>query len=337
MNILVTGGAGYIGSHTCLELLAEGHDVVVVDNFANSSEISLERVMELAGRTLMYYRVDLRDRTGLEAVFDRHRIDAVIHFAGLKAVGESVEFPLSYYSNNVYGSLVLLEMMASKGVKKMVFSSSATVYGEPERVPLTEDCGLKPANPYGRSKLTVEEMLRDLAHADGEWSICILRYFNPVGAHPSGFIGEAPQGAPNNLFPYVCQVAVGRRPYLRVFGNDYPTCDGTGVRDYIHVVDLASGHLRALDMLENAGGAAAYNLGTGTGYSVLEVVSVFEQVSGKNIPCRVFARRAGDVAASYADPSLAERDLGWKALRGLDVMCKDAWRWQSANPDGYQQ
>ncbi len=339
MRILVTGGAGYIGSHTCVELLNAGHEVVVVDNLSNSKEEALRRVGEIVGSAavprLTFHRVDLLDRAALDAVFGRDPVDAVIHFAGLKAVGESVSIPLRYYHNNVTGTLILCEVMASHGVKNLVFSSSATVYGEPARVPITEDFPLSATNPYGRSKLMIEDILRDLGRADPAWNVIILRYFNPVGAHASGRIGEDPNGIPNNLMPFVAQVAVGRLPELRVFGNDYPTPDGTGVRDYIHVVDLALGHLAALDRLAANPGVTAYNLGTGRGYSVLEMVAAFEEATGRPIPYRIVARRPGDVAVSYADPTRAQAELSWRAVRGLDEMCADAWRWQSLNPNGY--
>ncbi len=335
MNILVTGGAGYIGSHTCVELLQAGHQVVVVDNLCNSKEEALRRVQALAGRPLAFYRVDLRDRQGLEAVFAAERVDAVIHFAGLKAVGESVALPLMYYHNNITGTVVLCQVMAEHGVKTLVFSSSATVYGEPAFVPIPEDAPLAPTNPYGRTKYFIEEILRDLYRADPEWRISLLRYFNPVGAHPSGQIGEDPNDIPNNLMPYVAQVAVGKLPELRVFGNDYPTPDGTGIRDYIHVVDLAKGHLAALNKLAEKPGVITHNLGTGRGYSVLEVVRTFEQASGRKIPFRIVGRRPGDVAVSYADPTRAREELGWVAQRDLFDMCADTWRWQSNNPRGY--
>ncbi len=339
MRILVTGGAGYIGSHTCLELLNAGHEVVVVDNLSNSKEEALRRVGELAGpdaaRRLPLHRVDLLDRVALDAVFGRAPVDAVIHFAGLKAVGESVAIPLRYYHNNVTGTLILCEVMAAHGVRNLVFSSSATVYGDPARVPITEDFPLSATNPYGRTKLMIEDILRDLGRADPAWNAILLRYFNPVGAHASGRIGEDPNGIPNNLMPFVAQVAVGRLPELRVFGNDYPTPDGTGIRDYIHVVDLALGHLAALDRLAANPGVVAYNLGTGRGYSVLEMVAAFEKVTGRQIPYRIVARRPGDVAVSYADPTRAQAELGWRAVRGLADMCADTWRWQSQNPNGY--
>lgn len=336
MNILVTGGAGYIGSHACVELLQAGHQVIVVDNLSNSKEEALRRVQALTGRPLTFYRVDLRDRQALEVVFAANRIDAVIHFAGMKAVGESVAIPLTYYHNNFTGTVILCQVMAEQGVKTLVFSSSATVYGEPSSVPITEDARLAPTNPYGRSKYFIEEMLRDLYRSDPEWRISVLRYFNPVGAHPSGQIGEDPNGIPNNLMPYVAQVAVGKLPELRVFGNDYPTPDGTGIRDYIHVVDLAIGHLAALDKLAEKPGVIIHNLGTGRGYSVLEVVRTFEQASGRKIPFKIVGRRPGDVAVTYADPTKARDELGWVAQRDLFDMCADTWRWQSNNPRGYE-
>lgn len=335
MRILVTGGAGYIGSHTCMELLGAGHEVVVVDNLSNSKEESLRRVQELAGRPLTFYRVDLLDRAALMAVFAAAPIDAVIHFAGLKAVGESVKVPLRYFHNNITGTVILCEVMQAHGVKKLVFSSSATVYGEPHTVPITEDFPLSALNPYGRTKLIIEEILRDLYVSDPNWDIALLRYFNPVGAHPSGRIGEDPNGIPNNLMPYVAQVAVGKRAELYVFGNDYPTPDGTGIRDYIHVVDLALGHLKALDKLPAHPGIVTYNLGTGQGHSVMELISAFEQASGRRIPYKVVGRRPGDAATSYADVSRAHAELGWTAAKGLAEMCADAWRWQSQNPNGY--
>jgi UDP-glucose 4-epimerase len=335
MVILVTGGAGYIGSHTCLELLKAGYEVVVVDNLSNSKEESLRRVQELAGKSLEFHKVDLLDKPALEAVFQRHAFASVIHFAGLKAVGESVSVPLRYYQNNIAGTLVLCEVMAAHGVKDLVFSSSCTVYGQPQRVPITEDFPLSASNPYGRSKLMIEEILRDLYVADPAWNIALLRYFNPVGAHPSGRIGEDPRGIPNNLLPYIAQVAVGRRERLSVFGGDYPTRDGTGVRDYIHVVDLALGHIAAVQKLAQKPGVAAYNLGTGQGYSVLEMVAAFERACGKPIPYQIVSRRPGDVAETYADPCWAQQELGWRAQKGLDEMCADVWRWQSQNPNGY--
>jgi UDP-glucose 4-epimerase len=335
MNILVTGGAGYIGSHTCLELLQADNHVIVVDNLCNSKEESLMRVQKLAKKSLTFYPVDICDRPYLEDVFNRHAIDAVIHFAGLKAVGESTTVPLRYYQNNVTGSLVLYEVMAAHGVKNIVFSSSATVYGDISPAPLREEYPLSPINPYGRTKWMIEEILRDLSLADAAWNIALLRYFNPVGAHPSGQIGEDPNGIPNNLFPYVTQVAVGKLPEVRVFGKDYPTPDGTGIRDYIHVVDLAIGHIKALEKLRQSPGVVTYNLGTGRGSSVLEVVHSFEKACGKKIPYKVVERRPGDAAISYADPTRAQQELGWKAIRDLDEMCRDAWNWQKNNPQGY--
>ena len=333
MNILVTGGAGYIGSHACLEFLTAGHAVTVVDNLSNSKRESIRRVRRLARRPLVFRRVDLLDTRRLEKVFRTDGpFDVVVHFAGLKAVGESVSVPLKYYHNNITGTLVLCEVMAAHGVKRMVFSSSATVYGQPRQMPITEDFPLSATNPYGRTKLMIEEMLRDLQVSDSAWRIALLRYFNPVGAHVSGSIGEDPHGAPNNLLPYITQVAIGKRPELSVFGADYPTRDGTGVRDYIHVVDLAAGHVRAVEWLDRH---AVYNLGTGRGYSVLEIVQAFERVSGRPIPYRIVARRPGDVAECYADPSRANCALNWKAEYDIDRMCADAWRWQSMNPDGY--
>lgn len=336
MKILVTGGAGYIGSHTCLELLQAGYEVVVVDNLSNSKEESLKRVQELAGKTLEFHKVDLLDKEALKAVFGRASIEAVVHFAGLKAVGESVTIPLHYYHNNVTGTLVLCEVMERHGVKNIVFSSSATVYGDPHTVPITEDFPLSPTNPYGRTKWMIEEILRDLHRTDEVWNIALLRYFNPVGAHPSGRIGEDPNGIPNNLLPYIAQVAVGKLSELPVFGNDYPTPDGTGVRDYIHVVDLSVGHLAALLKLTSNPGVVTYNLGTGRGYSVLEMVSAFEKTSGKKIAYNIEGRRAGDIASCYADPSKAKKELDWSVDRGIDEMCADSWHWQSSNPNGYE-
>jgi UDP-glucose 4-epimerase len=336
MRILVTGGAGYIGSHTCVELLQAGYDVAVVDNLSNSKEEALRRVEEIAGKRVAFHKVDLLDEAGLEAVFAGSPVEAVVHFAGLKAVGESVAQPLRYYHNNVTGTLVLLKVMGAHGVKDIVFSSSCTVYGDPHKVPITEDFPLSTANPYGRTKLIIEDILRDLYAADPTWNAALLRYFNPVGAHPSGRIGEDPNGIPNNLVPYIAQVAVGRLRQLSVFGGDYPTPDGTGVRDYIHVVDLAIGHIKALEKLRQKPGVVAYNLGTGKGCSVLEVVADFERASGRKIPYQIVARRPGDVALTYADPSRANRELGWRAERGLDEMCADVWRWQFNNPNGYE-
>jgi UDP-glucose 4-epimerase len=335
MAILVTGGAGYIGSHTCVELLNTGNDIVVIDSLVNSKPEALKRVREISGKEFKFYQVDLLNRVELERVFSENKIDAVIHFAGLKAVGESVEIPLHYYHNNITGTLILCEVMQQYGVKKMVFSSSATVYGIPERVPISEDFPLHATNPYGRTKLMIEEILRDLFVSDNSWSIALLRYFNPIGAHPSGRIGEDPNGIPNNLMPYITQVAVGKLKKLRVFGNDYPTVDGTGVRDYIHVVDLAIGHLKALEKVLQTTGVDVYNIGTGRGYSVLEIVSAFEKVTGVKIPYQIVERRPGDVAICYADPTKAKEELGWVAKRGIEEMCADAWRWQSNNPNGY--
>ncbi|MCI5157486.1 MAG: UDP-glucose 4-epimerase GalE, partial [Candidatus Electrothrix sp. AUS1_2] len=336
-HILVTGGAGYIGSHTCLELLESGHDVTVIDNLCNASREGLRRVEKLTGRKVRFFQVDLLDADALDLVF-RQSDDAtaVIHFAGLKAVGESVAKPLLYYHNNLTGTINLCRCMQRNGVKNMVFSSSATVYGDPASVPITEDFPLLACtNPYGRTKAMIEEILRDLHVADTEWNISLLRYFNPVGAHKSGEIGEDPNGLPNNLMPYISQVAVGRLEQLSVFGDDYPTPDGTGVRDYIHVVDLAKGHLCALEKLTENPGVVTYNLGTGRGYSVLEMIRAFEKASGKEVPYVITPRRQGDIAQCYADPSLAARELGWKAERDLDAMCADTWNWQSKNPRGY--
>lgn len=333
--ILVTGGAGYIGSHTVVELLQAGQEPVIFDNFSNSARGVIARIEAICGRAPTVVEGDIRDPAALRDVFGRYEFSAVIHFAGLKAVGESVAQPLRYYDNNVRGTLHLCEAMADAGVRQLVFSSSATVYGDPHRVPIREDFPLQATNPYGRSKLHIEDMLRDLSASDASWRIALLRYFNPVGAHPSGLIGEDPQGTPNNLLPFVCQVAVGRRPELAVFGGDYPTPDGTGVRDYIHVVDLARGHLAALGAVAGNPGVLTVNLGTGRGYSVLEAVQAFERASGRPVPYRIVARRPGDVAACYADPALAQERLGWSAQFDLEAMCRDAWRWQSDNPAGY--
>lgn len=333
MAILVTGGAGYIGSHTVVALLDAGFDLVVVDNLANSKAEVFERIGAIAGREPCFVEGDVRDAPLLDRIFEAHTIDAVIHFAGLKAVGESVAQPLLYYRNNLAGAITLCEAMVRHGCKKMVFSSSATVYGDPATVPIREDFPLAPANPYGQTKLVVENILRDIARSDPEWQVMVLRYFNPVGAHESGLIGEDPAGIPNNLLPFIAQVAIGRRQRLQVFGGDYPTRDGTGVRDYIHVVDLARGHLAALEKL--APGWEALNLGTGRGYSVLEVVHAFEKACGKAIPWKRVERRAGDIAECYADTSRSEHRLGWKARLGLEDMVRDHWRWQQGNPDGY--
>lgn len=332
---LVTGGAGYIGSHTCVAMLDAGWNVVVVDNLSNSSEVALDRVREITGRDLAFHRVDLMDGPALAGVFDAHRIDAVVHFAGLKAVGESTEIPLDYYRNNVGGTLEMLRLMVEHDVRELVFSSSCTVYGEPATLPIREDFALYATNPYGRTKLMIEEILRDLAAAEKGWRIALLRYFNPVGAHESGRIGEDSGGVPLNLMPYVMQVAGGRRDGVRVWGDDYPTPDGTGVRDYVHVMDLAAGHLAALDKLATIDGCEPYNLGTGRGYSVLEVIAAVAAATGKEVPYEVHARRPGDIAAAWADTSRAERELGWRAHRDLDEMCRDAWAWQCANPNGY--
>jgi len=335
MQILATGGAGYIGSHTCVALLQNGHEVVVVDNLQNSKYEAVRRVQEITGRELLFYKADLRDRTELEKIFRQNKIDAVIHFAGLKAVGESTQIPLEYYQNNITGTLTLCEVMRQAKVKTIVFSSSATVYGNPKTVPITEDFPLSAANPYGRTKLMIEEILGDLHVSDSSWNIAVLRYFNPVGSHKSGKIGEDPHGIPNNLFPYISQVAIGRLKEVSVYGNDYPTPDGTGVRDYIHVVDLAAGHLKALEKIKGKSGLLVYNLGTGRGYSVLEAIAAFAKASGKKIPYKIVGRRPGDIPACYADPSKASRELNWNALRGIDEMCADVWRWQTTNPDGF--
>ena len=335
MAILVTGGAGYIGSHTCVELLAAGYEIIVLDNFSNSKPESLNRVKEITGKEFTFYEVDLLDQSGLEDVFSNHSIEAVIHFAGLKAVGESVSIPLHYYHNNITGTLILCDVMKKYGVKNLVFSSSATVYGMPDQVPISEDFPLSATNPYGRTKLMIEEILRDLFVADNSWSIALLRYFNPIGAHESGTIGEDPNGIPNNLMPFITQVAVGKLKELQVFGNDYPTVDGSGVRDYIHVVDLALGHIKALEKVVSSNGVDAYNLGTGTGYSVLEIVAAFEKVSGMKVPYKIVDRRPGDIAICYADPSKSKNELGWSAERGIEDMCLDSWRWQEKNPNGF--
>ena len=335
MRYLITGGAGFIGSHTCVELLAAGHDLVVVDNLANSRRESLHRVEALAGRSLDFHQVDLLDTQALAALLARDRIDAVVHFAGLKAVGESVQAPLRYYRNNVAGTLSLVEAMQQHGPRRLVFSSSATVYGDPHAVPITEDFPLAATNPYGRTKLFIEEILRDLA-AGGDWSISLLRYFNPVGAHRSGRIGEDPRGIPNNLMPFLSQVAIGRLKRIEVFGDDYETPDGTGVRDYIHVTDLALGHIAAIEHLgARSGDITTCNLGTGRGYSVLEMIAAFSRASGREVPYEIGGRREGDIAACYADVTRARTELGWTATRGIDEMCADAWRWQRQNPDGF--
>jgi UDP-glucose 4-epimerase len=337
MVVLVTGGAGYIGSHTCIELLEAGHEVIVVDNLSNSKEIALERVKKITGKDIKFYQIDVLDKAELEKVFVNEKIDAVIHFAGLKAVGESVAIPLKYYHNNLTGTFILLESMKEHGVKNFVFSSSATVYGDPASVPISEEFPLSATNPYGRTKLMIEDILRDLFVADKTWNIAILRYFNPVGAHISGTIGEDPNGIPNNLIPYISQVAVGKLKQLSVFGNDYKTDDGTGVRDYIHVVDLAKGHIKALEKLAKEHiGVREYNIGTGIGFSVLQMVDAFAKASGKEIPYKVVDRRPGDIAACYASTDRAKIELGFEAKKGLDDMCADSWRWQSSNPEGYK-
>ena len=334
-KILVTGGAGYIGSHTTLLLLEAGFDVVVVDNLSNSSLESLRRVEKITGKSVIFYKVDLRDRDKLNTIFEEHEFSGVIHFAGLKAVGESVEIPLEYYEQNIYGTINLLKVMLQHNCYNIVFSSSATVYGDPASVPITEDFPTSTTNPYGSSKLFIEEIMRDLAVSSDKWHIVLLRYFNPIGAHKSGLIGEDPQGIPNNLMPFISQVAVGKREKLSVFGDDYPTVDGTGVRDYIHVVDLSDAHVKAVQKIEQLNGVATFNLGTQTGYSVLQMVKAFEQGSGKPVPYEVVARRPGDIAECWADASLALEKLGWKAERGLTEMVEDTWRWQSNNPNGY--
>lgn len=337
MRILVTGGAGYIGSHTCLELLNQGHEVVVADNLCNSCEEALNRVKELTGKDLTFYKVDMLDKEGLDQMFDKEKIDAVIHFAGLKAVGESVVKPLEYYHNNITGTLNLCDSMRNHGVKKIIFSSSATVYGDPAFVPITEDCPKgKITNPYGQTKSMLEQVLTDLHVADPEWNVILLRYFNPVGAHESGRIGEDPTGIPNNLTPYITQVAVGKLKEVSVFGNDYDTPDGTGVRDYIHVMDLAVGHVKALKKFDDKPDVYIYNLGTGRGYSVLEMIRAFSKAVGHDIPYVIKPRRAGDIATCYADATKAKKELGWVAERDIDDMCRDAWRWQSQNPNGYR-
>lgn len=334
-KVLITGGAGYIGSHTCLELLQAGHDIVVVDNFANSKPDSLKRVKKLTGRDFVVEECDILDRSRLSDIIKRENVEAVIHFAGLKAVGESVEWPLDYYLNNVVGTQSLLAVLSTLNIKKFVFSSSATVYGEPNFLPLTEAHSLSVTNPYGRTKLIVEGMLQDLYASDTSWSISILRYFNPCGAHKSGEIGEDPSGIPNNLMPFIAQVATGRRDQLNIFGGDYDTHDGTGVRDYIHVVDLAKAHVKALFSLSEGAGCVPVNLGTGTGYSVLDIVKAFKKACGKDIPYKIVERRPGDIASCYANPAFSEKHLGWRAERGIEMMCEDHWRWQISNPSGY--
>ena len=336
MSILVAGGAGYIGSHTCVELLEAGYEVVVVDNLYNSSPESLKRVEKITGKNVTFYEADILDKEALNKIFDAHEIEAVINFAGYKSVGESVQKPLEYYHNNMTGTLVLCDVMRAHGVKNIVFSSSATVYGDPAQIPITENCPKgQPTNPYGWTKSMLEQVLTDIHTSDPEWNVILLRYFNPIGAHKSGMIGEDPKGIPNNLLPYVAQVAVGKRECLGVFGNDYDTPDGTGVRDYIHVVDLAAGHVKAIDKLREKPGVEVYNLGTGNGYSVLQVVAAFEKACGHKIPYEIKPRREGDIATCYCDPKKAKAELGWEAKYGIDEMCEDTWRWQSSNPDGY--
>lgn len=336
MKILVTGGAGFIGSHTCVELLEAGYDVVVLDNLSNSSEKSLERVEKITGKKVTFYKADILDKDALNKIFDAEKIDAVIHFAGLKAVGESVQKPLEYYQNNISGTLILTDVMRNHGVKNIIFSSSATVYGNPEFIPITEECPKGTCtNPYGWTKSMLEQILTDIQNADKEWNVILLRYFNPIGAHKSGLMGENPNGIPNNLMPYITQVAVGKLKELGVFGDDYDTPDGTGVRDYIHVVDLAIGHVKALKKIEEKAGLCVYNLGTGVGYSVLDIVKNFEEATGVKIPYQIKDRRAGDIATCYSDATKAKEELGWVAERGIKEMCEDSWRWQSNNPNGY--
>ena len=337
MNILVTGGAGFIGSHTCLELLKSDYNVIVMDNLSNSKQESLKRVQQLTQKELIFIEADLLDISAMDKIFTEYKIDSVIHFAGLKAVGESVAIPLKYYQNNITGTVNLCEVMEKHNVKNLVFSSSATVYGDPHQVPIMENYPVGAVtNPYGRTKFMIEEILRDLYKSDKSWNIALLRYFNPIGAHESGQIGEDPNGIPNNLLPYIAQTAIGLRKELSVFGDDYPTADGTGVRDYIHVVDLAIGHLKAIEKLATKPGIVTYNLGTGKGYSVLDIVKAFEDASGEKVPYRVTPRRDGDIAECYADPAKALKELNWKAERGIEAMCKDAWKWQSQNPKGYE-
>ena len=337
MKILVTGGAGYIGSHTIIELDKAGHEVVVVDNLCNSSSKSLERVSSIIGKPIPFYQVDIRDRKGLDKVLEEHKVDACIHFAGLKAVGESCVKPFEYYENNINGTLVLTDALRSHGCKNIIFSSSATVYGNPAIIPITEECPKgRCTNPYGQTKSMLEEIFIDIQKADPEWNVVLLRYFNPIGAHKSGLIGEDPNGIPNNLMPYITQVAVGKRAELGVFGNDYDTHDGTGVRDYIHVVDLANGHVKALEAIKRGCGLAIYNLGTGHGYSVLDVVNAFVKANGVPVPYAIKPRRPGDISTCYSDPAKAERELGWKAQYGIEDMCRDSWNWQKKNPNGYR-
>lgn len=335
MKVLVTGGTGFIGSHTCVELLEKGYEVVIFDNLYNSKRDVVDKIEKISGKKVVFYEADMLRKEELRPIFEEHKFDAVIHFAGLKAVGESVQKPLEYYQNNLTGTMNLCELMAEYGCKRIIFSSSATVYGSPKTVPITEDFPLSTTNPYGTTKLFLERILSDLCVPDPEWSVVLLRYFNPIGAHESGLIGEVPNGIPNNLMPYITQVAIGKLDHLNVFGNDYDTPDGTGVRDYIHVVDLALGHVKAVEKVESGDGLFIYNLGTGKGYSVLDVVHAFEKASGKKIPYEIQARRPGDIATCYSDPSKAYKELGWKAERDIEEMCEDSWRWQSQNPNGY--
>lgn len=336
MKILVTGGAGYIGSHTCVELLNTGYEIVVLDNLSNSSEKCLDAVRELTGKDFPFYQVDMLDKDAMEKVFEENKIDSVIHFAGLKAVGESTKIPVTYYHNNITGTLHLLQLMEKYDVNNIVFSSSATVYGMPKTVPITEDFPLSTTNPYGSTKLFIEQILKDTQAANNKLSVTLLRYFNPIGAHKSGKMGEDPKGIPNNLLPYVAQVAVGKLEKVHVFGSDYPTPDGTGVRDYIHVVDLAIGHLKALEKKSNVPGVHIYNLGTGNGYSVLQIIAAFSKACGKDLPYQIDGRRPGDIAECYADPTKAREELGWTAERGIEEMCEDSWRWQSTHPNGFE-
>ncbi|NTW71221.1 MAG: UDP-glucose 4-epimerase GalE [Eubacteriaceae bacterium] len=336
MTILITGGAGYIGSHTCVELLEAGYEVIIADNYSNSKPVVLDRITSITGKKFKFYEADILDTVAMDKIFSENRIEAVVHFAGSKAVGESVEKPLMYYHNNVTGTIELLRVMAKHKVKRIVFSSSATVYGLPESVPISEDFPLSATNPYGRTKLMIEEILRDLFVSDKDWSMALLRYFNPIGAHQSGTMGEDPNGIPNNLMPFITQVAIGKLEKLNVFGKDYDTVDGTGVRDYIHVVDLAKGHVKALEKIFSEKGAESYNLGTGKGYSVLEIVKAFEEASGIEIPYVITERRAGDIAKCYSDPDKAFRELGWKAEKGIQEMCRDSWNWQQKNPKGFE-
>ncbi len=338
MKILVTGGAGYIGSHTCVELLDEGYEVVIVDNLDNSNKKAVDRIEEITGKKTVFYENDIRDAEAMNRIFADEKPDCVIHFAGLKAVGESVQKPLEYYENNINGTLVMLNAMRKNGCKNIIFSSSATVYGDPAFIPITEECPKgKITNPYGRTKSMLEEILTDLYISDNEWNVILLRYFNPIGAHKSGLIGEDPKGIPNNLLPYVAQVAIGKLKCLGVFGNDYDTPDGTGVRDYIHVVDLAKGHVKAINKIKEKPGVKIYNLGTGNGYSVLDIVKAYSKACGHEVPNEIKPRRAGDIATCYADPSLAKKELGWEAQYGIDEMCADSWKWQSMNPNGFNE